>query len=357
MINSKNNHRRKFLGELSVLLGAGVTLPSFNYRNTEKKKTGKEDYVVGHGEFKYRVDKEWGIQNPRKIPVKDCHEMVQDSKGRLILLTNETINNVLIYDRSGKVLNTWTLDLPGAHGLTIADEGGEEVLFMTDSELNKVYKTTLNGKTVMKLNYPTEAHVYASAERFKPTEVAVAPNGDFYVADGYGENWIIQYNHKGEYIRHFGGKGDGDSQFDCCHGIVVDQRDKNNPVLLITSRTKNEFKRFTLNGKYLETIRLPGASICRPVIKGDYLYFAVIVTQSWFSYDGMVIILDKSNRVVSAPGAEAPEYENGLLKPLVYDQRTFLNPHDVCVDDDENLYVPQWYSGKTYPVRLIRVPG
>jgi hypothetical protein len=35
--------------------------------------------------------------------------------------------------------------------------------------------------------------------------------------------------------------------------------------------------------------------------------------------------------------------------------KVFHHPHDVCVDDDENLYVAQWNSGKTYPIKLYRV--
>jgi len=32
-----------------------------------------------------------------------------------------------------------------------------------------------------------------------------------------------------------------------------------------------------------------------------------------------------------------------------------MNPHDVCPDEDGNLFIPQWFSGKTYPIRLKRV--
>ena len=54
-------------------------------------------------------------------------------------------------------------------------------------------------------------------------------------------------------------------------------------------------------------------------------------------------------------GGSNPKYlDNKLEKPL-YDDKTFLNPHDVCIDNDDNLYVPQWNSGKTYPLKLIRI--
>jgi hypothetical protein len=69
----------------------------------------------------------------------------------------------------------------------------------------------------------------------------------------------------------------------------------------------------------------------------------------------MLAVLDQNNRVVSMPGGSTPAYKNGMLEAPAYDQKTFLNPHDVCIDDDENIYVPQWNSGKTYPVKLHRV--
>jgi hypothetical protein len=349
----KNSSRRNFLKKTSLLACTAMSVPHFSFGIINKRRpTGA---IVGHGDFKYHVDKEWGVQDSLKIPVKDCHEMVQDAKGRLILLTNHTRNNILIYDRSGKVLDTWTLNASGAHGLTITQEGGEELLFATDSDNGKVYKTTLDGKVLMELNAPKEISNYADPTKFHPTEVAVAPNGDFYVADGYGENLIIRYSHKGEYISHFGGKGREDYQFDCCHGVTLDTRDTNNPTLLITSRTAHEFKRFSLDAKHLETISLPGCWNCRPVIKGDHLYFAVLATVTWGSYDGLIAILDKNNKVVSFPGGTTPTYKDGALQVPVSDCETLLNPHDVCIDNDENIYVPQWYSGRTYPVKLERV--
>ncbi len=318
------------------------------------KNQFEQGQLIGHGDFKYRVNASWGIQDPSRIPVRDCHEMVQDKNGRLILLTNHIKNNVIIYDPSGKVIDTWTVNASGAHGLTLVQEGGEEFLFITDEKENKVLKTDMKGEILMEINYPRMISDYEKSEQWKPTETAVNSKGEIYIADGYGLNYIVQYTAEGEYIRHWGGIGDGANQFDCCHGITIDNR-SGKEELLITSRTNQEFKRFTLDGEYLETIPLPGCWICRPVIKGDNIYFAVIVTKSWFNYDGMIAVLDKYNRVVSLPGGSTPSFDGNELKEPVSDDVTFMNPHDVCVDNDLNLYVPQWYSGRTYPIKLERV--
>ena len=124
---------------------------------------------------------------------------------------------------------------------------------------------------------------------------------------------------------------------------------------MITSRSENSFKRFTLDGKHLETISLPGCYVCRPVLKNGVLYFAVIVSKDWKTYDGMLAVLNHKNEVVSLPGGSAPKYTQAGFQAPEYDQKTFFNPHDVCIDDDENIYVPQWNSGKTYPLKLTRV--
>ena len=310
--------------------------------------------IIGHGNFKYKVVKDW--IDPEAFKVKDCHEMVIDKKGRLILMTNETRNNVIILDRSGKVLKTWGNQFPGGHGLTIHDEGGEEFLYLTDHDRHQVYKTDLDGRILMTLDFPKETGIYSDAEDYKPTETAIGSNGDIYVADGYGKSFIIQYDSKGEYIRHFGGFDEeaNNDKLNCSHGVCIDNRDAGNPTLLVTSRTTQEFKRYTLNGKHLETIKLPGCWICRPVIYRDYLFFAVIVSRNWFAYDGFLVILDKENKIISAPGGSEPSYANGQLQEIVY-QDIFLNPHDVCIDEDENIYVPQWFSGKTMPYKLEKV--
>lgn len=349
--------RRKFNKILPYGLGAAmfstsafgnVLNPSFQNPDTPN--------IIGHGDFRYKVDMHWGVQDAGKIPVNDCHEMVQDKKGRLILLTNETKNNVLIYDRSGKVLKTWGTEFPGAHGLTIFEEGGEEFLFITDHDRNQVFKTTLDGRILLTIDYPKETGKYEKKEKFRPTEVAVAPNGDFYVADGYGEQYIIHYDHKGKLLNVFGGRGDEGPLFNNAHGICLDNRDKENPVLLISARVQNALKRFTLEGEYIETIKLPGAFISRPVIDDENIYTAVLVSKMpWNSESGFVLVLDKDNQVVSVPGGGHPLYDNGNLNKMVQEGNTFKHPHDVCIDSDKNLYIPQWSSGKTYPIKLERI--
>lgn len=313
----------------------------------------KQDTILGHNNKKYRINTRWSQADAVRYPVNDCHEMVQDQKGRILLLTNDTHNNVLIYDKNGKVLDAWGTDYPGAHGLTLFNENGEDVLFICDNTRHQVIKTTIDGKVLMTLNYPVETGAYSKADEYVPTETAIAPNGDIYVADGYGKDFVIQYNAKGEYIRHFGGRGDTDAHLLNAHGVCIDKRDKHNPSLIVTSRQQTAFKRYDFEGKYLETIALPGAWVCRPVINGEYLYAAVLQSNSrLWAQSGFVTILDKNNQVVSNLAGSEPEYKDNILTEMYQTIQAFQYPHDVLIDDEENLYVAQWNSGKTYPIKL-----
>ncbi len=322
-------------------------------------KNMEEGQVVGHGSHKYRVVKGWGVLDAGKNPVNDCHEMVEDSKGRLIMCTNETKNNILIYDKSGKLLDAWGTKYPGAHGLSIAGEKSDQFLLLTDTARHQVIKLDLKGNEIMKFDYPKESGVYESPNQFVPTETAINPaNGDIYIADGYGANYIIQYDASGKYIRHWGGRGTTNGTFDTCHGIVVDTRNKANPTLLITDRVHQCLKRFSLDGTYLETYALPGTFVCRPVLIKDKIYAAAYHSgsTSW-NNSGYITILDQNMKVISTPGGSEPIYKNGALLTQHKDDpnMVFMNPHDVHVDSDESIYVPQWNSQKTYPIKLVRV--
>jgi hypothetical protein len=340
-------HRRQFLHNTGMGL-TGFLLSSHT--------TKKEDIILGHNNKRYRLDKKWSRADVARYPVKDCHEMVQDKKGRILLLTNEARNNVLIYDKRGRLLQTWGTEYPGAHGLTLFNENGTDVLFICDNDRHQVIKTSIDGKVLLTLNYPVETGKYTKAEEFIPTETAIAPNGDIYVVDGYGKDFVIQYDAKGRYIRHFGGRGEGEQFLLNTHGICVDGRNKARHSLVITSRMQNAFKRYTMDGNYIETIAMPGAWVCRPVIKGEHLYAAVLQSNSsQWKQSGFVTVLDKDFKVISNLGGSSPVYNNGKLGEMQQVEKVFAYPHDVCIDDEEALYVAQWNSGKVYPYKLTPV--
>ncbi len=341
--------RKEFLYNSSMLFAGSMIAKEklFEIRNDE--------IIYGQNEKRYKLEKDWVKADASSLPVNDCHEMVQDTQGRIVLLTNETKNNVIFFDKKGNLLKTWGHDFPGAHGLTICGED-EQLFYVTDTVKNQFYKTTIDGKVLQTWNYPAETGKYTEAKQFVPTETTITKSGEVYLADGYGSQFITHYDSDGKIKNIFGGRGDGEEHFNNAHGITIDYR-TNPETLIITDRTRCCFKRFSMNGKYIETISLPGACVCRPVIKGNYLYAAVLRSPNLDNVNsGFVIILNKENKVVSVLCGSEAAYEGEKLKPFYQTNQLFKHPHDVLVDDEENLYVCQWNSEKVYPYKFIPVP-
>ncbi|MEM6772231.1 MAG: 6-bladed beta-propeller, partial [Bacteroidota bacterium] len=299
------------------MLGAAASLP-FSALARTKIDGGK---IIGQGDFRFKVDKSWGDLDPKQQPLQHCHEMVLDSRKRLMCSTVSNKFNVLAYNKDGKLLDSWQLNLTEPHGLSIAGEGSDQTFWLTDSAAGRVLNLDLDGRIIRELSVPKDQ--IPKEKQFKPTETAVASNGDIYVADGYGTNLIFHFDAKGQLKNVFGGS----DHFNCCHGIVVDDR-SGREELLITSRANQEFQRWSMDGKHLATRQLPGLQICRPVIHDSFTLFAVIVTNSWWSYDGMVAVLDHNFDVVSLPGGSVPTSQEDF-NDVVYDNHTFMNPHDV----------------------------
>ncbi len=365
--------RRKFIQTTAMAGSVAAAVPAFGFHIGTKRKP--EDVILGHGDYRYKLDRSWAQMSKAHNPILNCHEMVMDSKGRLIMIGDHTDNNILIFDKSGKLLNHWGTAYPGGHGIALSKEGEEDFLFLADSgwfmdrngkwvkHNGRITKTTMDGRVVFDIGHPQTIGIYQSGDHFCPTEVAIGPNGDIYVADGYGMDYLIQYNANGEYIRHWGGHNNADKNYDLhnAHGVAIDYRDKDNPLVVCTSRSDQAFKFFTLDGKYVRTLTLPNMRVCRAVFDGNNLYAGVCWSTpkggvfNWKEHTGFMTILE-GDKVVSNPGGTAPEYKNGVLQASYQlPDKPIWHGHDVCVDEDKNIYVCQWNANQTPPLKLERV--
>ncbi|WP_211093166.1 NHL repeat-containing protein [Flammeovirga agarivorans] len=364
--------RRSFIKKTSLLLSGVISTPSLAFQPSFKK-----DEIIGHGDYQYKIHRDWAKISSVRNPILNCHEMVMDSKGRLIMIGDHTDNNILIFDKSGKLLDFWGTAYPGGHGLTLSEEGGEDFLYITDSgwyldkkgqwikHNGRVSKTTMDGQVIFDIGHPQTIGIYKPGEHFCPTEVAIGPNGDIYVADGYGKDLIIQYNQYGQYKRHWGGHDNKNNNYNLfnAHGVSIDYRDPNQTLVVCSSRNESTFKFYTLEGEFVKKIKLPNMYMCRAVFDDNNLYAGVCWSSptnedgyDWTKHTGFVTILE-NDKVVSNPGGTAPKYDdNGELLPSYQlAHQPILHGHDVCIDEDKNLYICQWNAGNTPPLKLERI--
>jgi outer membrane protein assembly factor BamB len=200
--------RRSFLSAA----GAGVPLIL-----GATDKAGTRNPVLGSGDYLYEVTHDWG-EVPARIKYGNTHGVCEDSNGHIYVhhtvhATSESSDSMVVFDGQGKFVKSWGKDFKGgAHGLLIRREGAQEFLYLCDTKRGLVVKTTLNGEEVLTIGYPVESPAYSpnpdgSRKKYSPTNLAVTPDGNIYVADGYGSSYVNVYTAEGKYIKMFGGQG------------------------------------------------------------------------------------------------------------------------------------------------------
>ena len=316
--------------------------------NTRDQTLTGDSETLGQGAFRYRANRLWGCLDRDQYPVRDCHGIAGDSAGRIVLLTNDIHNNLIAYDKSGTFNAAWEERFPGAHGLEITQERGEDRFWITDHDRRVVAVCNADGEQLRTFGSELVAAAYADVRRYRPTNTAITRDGDFFVSDGYGASLIHHFDPGGRFIDSFGGEGAGPEHLKQPHGIWVDNRSEP-PSLLVCDRGNDLLKWFSMSGTLLHIVRVPGAmpSNVAP-FTGRYSGHIAIPCLS-----GMILILDVDNSIVSVVGGEAPRYSDGTtLRTLRSFNYIFNHPHDVHVDDDGALYVAQWWSNRTYPLKL-----
>ena len=314
--------------------------------------------VMGSGEHVYEVIHDWG-ELPPEIQYGNTHGIGEDSQGFIYIchtVHKDSLSEdaMVVFDPNGKFVTSWGQEFKsGAHGLHMHREGGEDFLYLCDKNRSIVVKTTIKGEQVWAIGYPEQSDVYqpnATGQRpkYSPTNLAIAPDGGIYVADGYGSSYINQYDRKSNYIRTFGGKGDAAGKLNCPHGIIVDTRSAGDPILTVADRGNNRIQRFTLEGKHIDFV----AGTNMPCHFGYSTNGDVVVPD----LAARVTLMDRDNKVIEHLGDDsASEWQK--TRTMSRDQFTpgkFIAPHGACFDHAGNIFVVEWVEvGRVTKLRKV----
>lgn len=312
--------------------------------------------VLGQGDFRYRVVPGWGALD-EKTPVKNCHGIVHDREGHLILLTDHTANNVIIYDQAGRLVRKWGTQFPGAHGLSIVTEGSRQVLFITCLQSHRIVKTTLDGEMLQEWRWPAHTGKYIREADYKPSWTLHLADGSFFVLDGYGRDYITRYNSAGNFTHIFGGQEGGILHWGP-HGGMADEPASGAASLLIAMSDQQHLLRLSLEGQKLQQVDLPGGNP-RQIRRHGAHHFVAHLADNWpkdRNSRGFVSVLDAELKVISNIAGTPPAYDDqGRLQSMKHQEPVFIHPHDLVVTPDHSIYVAQFASGNTVPIKLERV--
>jgi DNA-binding beta-propeller fold protein YncE len=249
-------------------------------------------------------------------------------------------NNLAVFDREGNYIRS--TNVPGigkgAHGCYLHQEEDGEYLYLSDCQLGTVVKTNLQGGIVLTLEPPSLPDVYGEGKPYKPTDIAVAPNGDIYVADGYGQCYIHQYSRTGSYIRSWGGKGSEPGQMKCPHGVSV-KLTGGEPELYVADRGNNRIQVFTLEGEHKRFIDKDMDKPCNFYFHGGLMYFPDL--------NSRVTVFDGNDMLIAHLGEDQQAYKQQgwpNLPKSYYRTDRFSSPHGMCVDSRGDVYVAEWIN-------------
>ncbi len=285
---------------------------------------------------------------------QDVAAVACDSCDRVYLHTRKG-DRVMIYDADGNFISKWGDGLfTRAHGLTIHDD----VVYCTDDMDGVIRVFDLDGNfkwmlgepkkfsdTGYQERTPVEVHhnerVKRSAGPFNCCcNVAIAKNGDMFVADGYGNARIHHFSPTGELLNSWGEVGTGPGEFHLPHGVALDAQEN----VIVCDRENDRLQFFDRAGNFLamwtDVLRPTDVTVDKDgLIYVSELWRPLETGQGSFTHGyaetdlpGRVSIFNPAGDVVARWGADSANRSA---------PGNFIAPHALAVDSKGSLYVAE----------------
>jgi peptidylamidoglycolate lyase len=225
-------------------------------RQLSVSKTSPEHYHVVHG---------WPLL-PGNTILDEVSAVGVDSQDNVLVLQRGgrkwpdsdvldqapiAVPTVFLFDgRTGRLLAKWgekLFALP--HSLTV---DLKDNIWVADVAWHQVFKFSHDGRLLLTLGERGKPGDDSSHFN-RPTDVAVAPDGSFYVSDGYGNSRVLKFAADGKFLFQWGTKGKEPGQFDLPHGIALDAAGR----VFVVDRQNARVQVFDSTGRYLRQWKGP----------------------------------------------------------------------------------------------------
>jgi len=268
---------------------------------------------VGYGDYQYEVIADWA-RLPSGWSFGWIPSVAVDSQHRVYVYSRSE-HPMIVFDAEGNFLTSWGEDiLRDAHGIFIDTA---ENIYCTERETHCVHKFKPDGELQWTLGSPGIPRP-PGVPFNKPTDLAVAPDGCFFVSDGYVNFKVHKYSPEGILLLSWGEPGTGPGQFNLVHSVWVDS-DYN---VYICDRENNRIQIFDGNGGFQR--EWPG------FLRPDKL---------WFDRDETIFMAELGQRisVLNRDGELFSQWGEAGDQPHQF--RSF--PHGIWGDSNGDLYVSE----------------
>lgn len=271
-------------------------------------------------------------------------------------------DEVLIYDGDGVLVDSWPTGLGEGHDITTVTDDDVEHIWIADpgskmqpvgpgiyegvnrGEHGRVVEFDLSGQLIREL--PVPPHPNYAEHRYSPTavvvdEVLLGGDGRIWVADGYGQSLVHEFDADGTYQQTL----DGD--LDCPHALLIDRR-RDEAELYVVDRENGRLQVYGLDGEFRRTV---GAGLLRRpaaiATSGSQLFVAEL--------EARLAILDADDQLLYFVGADdIAAGRAGWPNAIAPDGRTvrpdltsgsFNSPHGLAVNAHGHPIVAEWLIG------------
>jgi peptidylamidoglycolate lyase len=314
---------------------------------------GRRDVVAAASVTRYEEVKDW-LKLPPGVQLGETAGVAVDVNGHVLIfhrpgrgfdltattkLTEPTV--IEIDANTGKLISSWGSNMfLVPHGITIDAQNN---VFLTDVSLQQVFKFTHDGKVILALGEP-RVGAWDATHFNEPTDIAIRPDGTFYVSDGYVNSRVALFDRNGKWLREWGKKGSGEGEFSNPHGLVfvpgttdVVVADRENSRLQLFDRV-GKFKRQWTGVKDAQTT---GRVFCVVVDSDGFLYVGIRRADYDTEHTGILKLSRDWNIVASI----------GFGKP---GDPVFNAVHDIAVGRDGSIYVAETRTRRVVKLRPVK---
>jgi len=279
------------------------------------------------GDYKFELVDNWA-KLPGGWNFIDVAGVSIDSHDNIYVL-NRGAHPLMVFDTMGNLKKTWGEGyFARPHEATFGADGS---VWCADDGAHVVTKFTPEGKVLMILgtrDKPSDTG-YNREQGLKsilrgglpfnrPTGVALSPEGEIFVSDGYGNARVHKFSPDGKLLKSWGEPGTCPGQFMLVHNVWFEKKNRH---IWICDRENNRIQIFDTDGKFItewKDVRRPTDVF---IDRDDVVYVSELPQRiSIFTLDG---------KLISRFGTEDKDYTKSL----------FVAPHTLSVDSKGDLYV------------------
>jgi len=216
--------------------------------------------IVGTGRHTFEIIENWA--HPAEGYEMLAASVTVDAQDRVYCFNRGKEHPVIVFDRDGNFLSSWgaglfafphTIRADKDNNLWLVDrDHAQMMLFTTSGQLLRTIgvKGARSDTGVAADDFRSDAYLrvtHGGGPFNLPTDIDVAPSGDMFVTDGYGNAQVHKFAPDGRLLFSWGEPGTGPGQFMLPHAVWIDRKGR----LLIADRENDRVQVFDQDGKLL----------------------------------------------------------------------------------------------------------